>query len=173
MSLELLLFAAQAGAQYLNTSTANRYSSIGENLQRKQIDSQFGQLQARALQENIDSTRQLQMTISSNAALSAMRGQRQGVGSALAVQNEAYKNYGTDRSIRDFNLEMNKYDSALQKDLVGINSTANKKKNNAEGLNTLIQSTSFNSLMNSDDFGFGKQKQATVVSAKPSYVRGY
>lgn len=163
MSLELLLFAANSGIQSIGAQNANKITGYGTRLEQQEIDSQFKQLGIATTEANIASTQQLGSVLSYNAAYSAMRGQAGGVGSALAVQNKNVGDYYADLATRDLNMNIKRFDSKIQKEIVGLNGSSQKSARNSQAFTSILNSTSFNTLLN------GKKSLATPAASKPAW----
>lgn len=166
MSLDLILFAANAGMNYLSAHGANKIAGYGQQVEQSQFQQRLKQEEISTLEQSVASAKELRTALGANAALMGMRGQLAGSGSALAIQNENVGNYYNDKAVRNLNLEFKKNDLKLQGGISALNAKSDKSKRNTEAFGNLLNSTSFNTL-------FGKQsgRNVEVVTAKPSFVR--
>lgn len=149
MSLAYLLLAAQA-AGYATSIYANkraeRYTRLGEQLDRQERELQMQQEALASQEQAVVSSEKLREVMASQRAINAARGVQSGQGSNLAIANRSLNLYNADERARQLSMSFRKHQMDSYNRLYNINAAGRNVKRRADRFTQGINLLSTNSL---------------------------
>lgn len=144
MSLAYLLLAAQAtgyAASIYGQKRAERYTRLGEELDRQQRELQMQQESLASQEQAVVSSEKLREVMASQRAIAAARGVQSGQGSNLAIANRSLNLYNADERARQLSMSFRKYQMDSYNRLYSLNAAGRNVKRRADrftqGINLL------------------------------------
>lgn len=139
--------AAGIGLQIYSNYSANKMDRLGTNLDIGQNNIRLQQEQLQSTQMALQATKNLRANLASQAAIAAARGQRSGVGSALAAQNTSQANYNQDINTLSFNQQMKAYDTRFSNDVARMGLQGRKSERSLSLAANVLDTVSINELI--------------------------
>ena len=144
MSLAYILLAAQAAGyatSIYGQKKAERYTRLGEELDKQERQLQMQQEQLAGQEQSLYSSEKLRDVMASQRALAAARGVQSGQGSNLALSEQAQRLHGADERARQLSMSFRKHQLDSYNRLYSLNSAGRNVKRRADrfvqGMNLL------------------------------------
>lgn len=107
MSIDAFLVSMQAAgaiSDIYSTSQQVKIGRAGTQIELAQLNTRLEEERTSAAMRSLDAMQQLRMTLASQRAIFAARGQAGGAGSALAISSKSVNAYEADERVRRMNL---------------------------------------------------------------------
>ena len=144
MSLAYILLAAQAAGyatSIYGQKKAERYTRLGEELDKQERQLQMQQEQLAGQEQSLYSSEKLRDVMASQRALAPARGVQSGQGSNLALSEQAQRLHGADERARQLSMSFRKHQLDSYNRLYSLNSAGRNVKRRADrfvqGMNLL------------------------------------
>ena len=144
MSLAYILLAAQAAGyatSIYGQKKAERYTRLGEELDKQERQLQMQQEQLAGQEQSLYSSEKLRDVMASQRALAAARGVQSGQGSNLALSEQSQRLHGADERARQLSQSFRKHQLESYDRLYKLNSSGRNVKRRADrfvqGMNLL------------------------------------
>lgn len=160
MNFSYLLLASQAaglGASIYGISQQNRIEGAGYRLDEESMQLRMDQERLAATQDTLSSLKELRKNLASQRAILGARGQRAGVGSAKAFEQESTRAFGEEQKTKELNQSFRKtYLESLSR-LKRIEQQGNRAQRGMQLLGQSLNMVDFSSL-----YGLGNKGKTTT-----------
>jgi len=133
--------AAGHGLDVYQSKRKERYTRMGEDLERREMQLQMQQEQLASSEQSLFQSEQLREVLATQRVLAASRGQMSGAGSNLAVSQSSIRAFNADEHARELSQSFRKHQFESSQRLQGLNRTARNQErrfsNIAKGVNLL------------------------------------
>ena len=149
MSLAYMLLAAQAAgyaASIYGRKQQERYTRMGENLDRQERELQMQQESIASSEQSLYSSEKLRDVLASQRAIAASRGVQAGQGSNLAISEQSKRLQGADERARQLSQSFRKHQMESYNRLHSLNQAGRNVKRRADRFSQGINLLSFNPL---------------------------
>ena len=149
MALPYLLLAAQAAGIGMNLYAqrrAEKFTRIGEELEKQQLQLRMSEEQLAYTQKSLYGVEQLREVLASQRAIMAARGQAPGLGSAKALETRSVNVFNADERARQLSQTFRKNQLDSQMSLYNINRSTRKAQRKMNSVMQGLNMFSFNAL---------------------------
>lgn len=164
---DFMLLAAQAAGYATSTyarKARERYSRLGDELDRQQIQLQMQQEQLASTEQAYYSSEKLRDVMASQRALFAARGQMGGQGSNLMASQQSQRLHAADEQARQLSLSFRKHQIESYQRLMGLNRVARNSERRMKNVGQAFDVFSGNAL--ESFLGGGSNKSTSLNNTK-------